>query len=168
MIILGIDPGTASTGYGVIDQAKNSLRAITCGVISTPARKPLAQRLEQIYRETTKLIKKYKPGLVVCEQVFFFKNAKTAISIGHARGVILLASAQHQVNLLEITPLQAKQAVACYGRASKNQVQRMVQTLLGLAKIPKPDDAADALACAICGANISPKIYPVRNNLAKK
>lgn len=153
MIILGLDPGTATTGYGLIEKTKAGLKMLQYGVIRTPARDSLPQRLSLIYQEVTSLIQKYQPALVVCEQVFFFKNAKTAIAVGHARGVILLACAQQKKELLEITPLQAKQAVACYGRASKAQVQKMVKTLLGLSQVPKPDDAADALAGAICAAN---------------
>lgn len=153
MLILGIDPGTATTGFGLIKKEKDSLSLIDYGVITTPARQDLAARLFTIYRELNKIIKQYKPQLTACEAVFFFKNTKTAINVGQARGVVLLAAAQNKIPVLEITPLQAKQAVACYGRASKEQVQKMVKMLLNLKEAPKPDDAADALACAIYASN---------------
>lgn len=157
MIILGIDPGTATTGFGVIRKEKDRLSLIGYGVITTPARQELAARLFTIYKKLNRIIGQHKPKLVACESVFFFKNTKTAINVGQARGVVLLAAAQNKIPVLEITPLQAKQAVACYGRASKNQVQKMVQVLLGLSEKPKSDDAADALACAIYAANTSCK-----------
>lgn len=153
MIILGIDPGTATTGYGLIEKDQNRLTLIKYGIISTPAKQDLSMRLATIYKEINKIIKKNKPDLLACEQVFFFKNTKTAITVGHARGVILLCAEQNKIPVFDATPLQVKQAVACYGRASKEQVQKMVKLLLGLAELPKPDDAADALACAICAGN---------------
>ncbi len=153
MLILGIDPGTATTGYGLIKKEQNRLILIKYGIISTPARQNLPRRLTTIYKEINKIIKKYKPNLLACEQIFFFKNVKTAITVGHARGVILLCAEQNKIPLFEATPLQVKQAVACYGRAGKEQIQKMVKMLLGLKEIPKPDDAADALACAICAGN---------------
>ncbi len=153
MLILGIDPGTAATGFGLVEKNKNQLTMIQYGVISTPAKTALASRLLIIYKKINALIKKYQPDLVACEQIFFFKNAKTAITVGHARGVILLCSSQNKIPVFEATPLQVKQAVSCYGRANKEQVQKMVKLLLKMEKIPKPDDAADALACAICAGN---------------
>jgi len=153
MLILGIDPGTATTGYGLIKKEQNRLILIKYGITSTPARQNLPRRLTTIYKEINKIIKKYKPNLLACEQIFFFKNVKTAITVGHARGVILLCAEQNKIPLFEATPLQVKQAVACYGRAGKEQIQKMVKMLLGLKEIPKPDDAADALACAICAGN---------------
>lgn len=162
MIILGIDPGTATTGYGVISKEKNGLKLIKYGTITTPAKNKLPDRLFTIYKKLNRIIGQHKPKLVACESVFFFKNTKTAINVGQARGVVLLACARHKVPIAEITPLQAKQAVACYGRASKDQVQKMVQVLLGLPQKPKSDDAADALACAICAANSwrAPNLQP--------
>ncbi len=153
MTILGIDPGTATTGYGIIKKDGNLLKLIKYGTITTKAGEELSKRLLIIHKELNKIIKEYKPQILSCEQIFFFKNAKTAISVGHSRGTILLAAAQNRVPVLDITPLQAKQAVACYGRASKAQVQKMVKILLHMDKLPKPDDAADALACAIYAAN---------------
>jgi len=153
MKILGIDPGTATTGYGIIEKQADSLTLIKYGIITTKANKELADRLLEIHQELTKIIKKYKPQIIACEQIFFFKNVKTAISVSHSRGVVLFAAASSRVPVLEVTPLQAKQAVACYGRATKTQVQKMVKILLNLDKMPKPNDAADALACAIYAAN---------------
>jgi len=156
MIILGIDPGTAITGYGVIEKLKvqsQKLKVIDYGCIKTTADLSTAERLAKLYEELDALIKKYKPGIVAVEDIFFFKNLKTAIKVSQARGVILLTIAQNKIPVAEYTPLQIKQAVACYGRAEKIQVQRMVKILLNLEEIPKPDDAADALAVAICCAH---------------
>lgn len=156
MIILGIDPGTATTGFGVIEKSKNKsqkLKVIDYGCIKTSANSSTAERLDKLYKELNSLINKYKPDIAAVEDIFFFKNLKTAIKVSQARGVILLAIAKKKIKLAEFTPLQVKQAVACYGRAEKLQVQKMVKTLLGLKEIPKPDDAADALAVAICCAN---------------
>lgn len=154
MIIIGIDPGTATTGFGVIKKTKNDkLELIEYGCITTEKNLTSAKRLEKLYKEITDLIKKHKPDIVAVEDIFFFKNLKTAIKVSQARGVILLSIIKNKAKLLEFTPLQIKQAVTCYGRADKNQVQQMVKALLNLKKIPKPDDAADALAIAICAAN---------------
>ena len=152
MIILGIDPGTATTGFGVIKKDKK-LSLIDYGLITTPADLSTAERLNKLHKELNSLINKYKPDIAAVEDIFFFKNLKTAIKVSQARGVILLAIAKKKIKLAEFTPLQVKQAVACYGRAEKLQVQKMVKTLLNLKEIPKPDDAADALAVAICCAN---------------
>ncbi len=152
MIILGIDPGTATIGYGVIKGPKK-LELIEYGCIKTTTDFSTAERLEKLHNELTDLIKLHKPDIVAVEDLFFFKNLKTAIKVSQARGVILLTIAQAKTKIAEYTPLQIKQAVACYGRAEKNQVQKMVKVLLGLREIPKPDDAADALAIAICCAN---------------
>ena len=149
MIILGIDPGTAIIGYGVID-SNRKLELIDYGCIKTSADLSTADRLVILNKELEKLLKKYKPDAVAVEDIFFFKNLKTAIKVSQARGVILLTIAHLKIPIYEFTPLQIKQAVACYGRAEKVQVQRMVKTLLNLKDIPKPDDAADALAVAIC------------------
>jgi crossover junction endodeoxyribonuclease RuvC len=152
MIILGIDPGTAIIGYGVIKGPKK-LEIIDYGCITTTPDFSTAERLGKLHVELEKLIKKHKPDIVAVEDIFFFKNLKTAIKVSQARGVILLTIAEAKIKVAEYTPLQIKQAVACYGRADKNQVQKMVKVLLNLKEIPKPDDAADALAIAICCAN---------------
>lgn len=149
MIILGIDPGTAIIGYGVINSDRK-LELIDYGCIKTSADLSTADRLVILNKELEKLLKKYKPDAVAVEDIFFFKNLKTAIKVSQARGVILLTIAHLKIPIYEFTPLQIKQAVACYGRAEKIQVQKMVKTLLNLKDIPKPDDAADALAVAIC------------------
>jgi crossover junction endodeoxyribonuclease RuvC len=156
MIVLGIDPGTAIIGYGIIDSGKK-LELIDYGCIKTSADMSTAERLEKLHKELEVIIKKYKPEIAAIEDIFFFKNLKTAIKVSQARGVILLTVAQNNVPVAEYTPLQIKQAVACYGRAEKAQVQKMVKALLGLKEIPKPDDAADALAVAICCAHSAKK-----------
>ncbi len=156
MIILGIDPGTAIIGWGLIKKSKvksQKLKVIDYGCITTSADLSTAERLNKLHKELDSLIKKHKPGIVAVEDIFFFKNLKTAIKVSQARGVILLTAAKLKIKIAEYTPLQVKQAVACYGRADKKQVQEMVKTLLNLKEIPKPDDAADALATAICCAN---------------
>jgi len=155
MIILGIDPGTAIIGFGLIEKEDKSqkLKPIEYGCIKTSAKFSTAERLRVIHEELSSLLKKHKPDIVAVEDIFFFKNLKTAIKVSQARGVILLTIAEKKIAVAEFTPLQIKQAVACYGRAEKIQVQKMVKTLLGLDEIPKPDDAADALAVAICCAH---------------
>lgn len=153
MIILGIDPGYAIVGYGVIEYTGNKFRVIDYGKITTDSKKSLPERLLIIYNEMEKLIEVYKPDAVSVEELFFNSNAKTAINVGQARGVILLCAAKSGRNVFEYTPLQVKQAVVGYGRAEKNQVQQMVKALLKLEKIPKPDDVADALAVAVCHAH---------------
>lgn len=154
MIILGIDPGIADTGYGVIKKEENGkLTCLTYGSIKTKAGIDLAERLDLLNKELIKIIKKYKPKIIAVEELFFCKNVKTALVVSHARGVTLLSAKQSGVATLEFTPLQVKQAVSTYGRAEKIQVQKMVKLLLNLKEMPKPDDAADALAVAICAAN---------------
>ncbi|NLO83754.1 MAG: crossover junction endodeoxyribonuclease RuvC [Clostridiales bacterium] len=150
MIVLGIDPGMAILGYGVVEQCGSSLKPIDYGVVTTPPDMMTAQRLTVIFEAVGQLIDRYCPESIAVEELFFNKNAKTALSIGHARGVAILAAALKSVEVYEYTPLQVKQAVVGYGRASKQQVQQMVRMLLGLKEIPKPDDAADALAVSIC------------------
>lgn len=150
MIILGIDPGMAILGYGVVEQIGNSLKVIDYGVVNTPSDMKTSQRLTVLFEAVGQLIERYRPEAAAVEELFFNKNAKTALSIGHARGVAILAAALKGIDVYEYTPLQVKQAVAGYGRASKQQVQQMVRMLLGLKEIPKPDDAADALAVSIC------------------
>jgi len=152
MVILGIDPGLARTGFGLIKKNKNNLKLIEYGCFTTSTRTPIPLRLKKIYQNFKKIIKKYKPNLCVVEELFFDKNAKTAMKVGEARGVIILAINQGNSHFLSLTPLQVKMTLTNYGRASKKQIQKMVQFLLRLKKIPKPDDAADALALAICGA----------------
>lgn len=152
MIILGIDPGTAIVGFGFIKRGKH-LSLIEYGCIRTTTDLTTAERLKVVYEELSSLIKKHKPNVVAVEDIFFFKNVKTAVKVSQARGVILLAIAKAKIPVEEYTPLQIKQAVACYGRAEKKQVQKMVQTILNLKELPKPDDAADALATAICCAH---------------
>jgi len=158
MKILGIDPGTATTGYGVVDLEAPRLKAGACGCILTPAKQNQAVRLAHIYSELTKIIKKEKPDVVAIEKLFFINNIKTAMTVGEARGVCLLAAQQAGVAIFEYTPLQIKQALTGYGKAEKKQIQMMVKMVLKLKEIPKPDDMADALAIAIthahcCGAS---------------
>ncbi len=153
--ILGIDPGIADTGFGIIKNEGNKLICLDYGSIKTKAKTELADRLEIIHKELNNIIKKHKPNLIAVEQLFFCKNIKTALVVGHARGVVLLAAKQNKLPFKEFTPLQVKQAVTTYGQAGKTQVQKMVKLLLNLKELPKPDDAADALAIAICAANFS-------------
>jgi crossover junction endodeoxyribonuclease RuvC len=158
-IILGIDPGLADTGYGVIEREQNGkLVCLEYGTIKTPAKEDLGVRLEMINLKLDKIIKKHKPGLIAVEELFFCKNVKTALVVGQARGVILLTARQNKIPMVEATPLQVKQAVSAYGQASKLQVQKMVKLLLNLKELPRPDDAADALAIAISSANSLIKI----------
>jgi crossover junction endodeoxyribonuclease RuvC len=153
VIILGIDPGTAMLGYGLVERTGPRLRAIDYGVIKTASDLPLPQRLEAIYLSLTDLIELHAPVLMGVERLFFTKNVQTAFAVGQARGVVLLAAALHNLEIREATPNEVKVATAGHGAAGKEQVQRMVQAILGMAEIPTPDDAADALAIAICVAN---------------
>jgi len=150
MIILGIDPGTAALGYGLIQGNKDNLKLIKYGCITTESKQAMPLRLHLIYEEVKKLIQKYKPDQLAVEEIFFAKNSKTALKVGQARGVILLLGAEHRIPVFDYAPLQVKQSIAAYGRADKEQVQKMVQVILKLEKLPEPDDAADALAIAIC------------------
>lgn len=152
-IILGIDPGIADTGFGIIAGQKNKLTCLDYGSIKTSSKLDLADRLETINLELSKLIKKYKPDLIAIEELFFCNNAKTALIVGQARGVAVLTAKLHKIKSVEFTPYQVKQAVSTYGHAKKDQVQRMVKLILNLKEPPKPDDAADALAIAICAVN---------------
>jgi crossover junction endodeoxyribonuclease RuvC len=153
-IILGIDPGIADTGYGIIEKGKGGqMSCLGYGSIKTKAGLPMVERLEILHDELEKIIKKYRPALACVEELFFQNNAKTAIIVGQARGVILLACRKNKVPIVEMTPLQVKQTIAGFGRAEKMQVQKMVKLLLHLKEIPKPDDAADALALAISAIN---------------
>jgi crossover junction endodeoxyribonuclease RuvC len=153
VIILGVDPGTAMLGYGLVERTGSRLRAIDYGVIKTPSSMDLPDRLEAIYLALTDLIELHNPALVGVERLFFTKNVQTAFAVGQARGVVLLAAARRDLEVREATPNEVKVATAGHGHASKAQVQRMVQAVLGLPEIPEPDDAADALAIAICVAN---------------
>lgn len=155
MIILGIDPGYAIVGYGVIYYQSGRFRVLEYGAITTPAGMPLPKRLHRIYEGMEQLIEKYKPDSLSIEQLFFNTNSTTAIGVAEARGCILLSADMHNVPIFEYTPLQVKQAVTGYGRAEKKQIMQMTTTLLGLTEIPKPDDAADALAVAVCHAHSS-------------
>lgn len=159
MIILGIDPGLARTGFGLIEVKEKSLKAIDYGCIVTGLKTRRPDRLKKIYQAIKKIIKKNKPELIVVEELFFAQNAKTAIKVGEARGAIILACAETKVQLLEMTPLQMKIYLTAYGRASKKQIQEMVKLRLKLKEVPKPDDTADALALAICGARLIKKKY---------
>ncbi len=153
MIILGIDPGTRIIGYGVIEKQNGDLVYRTCGIIQTNPQKSQADNLVQINEELEKLINSYKPDTAGVEKIFFAKNVKTVIGVSEGRGVILFTIKRHGIPIVEFTPLQVKQAVTGDGAADKKQVQKMVKMILRLAKEPKPDDAADALAVAICAAN---------------
>ena len=153
MNILGIDPGTAIMGYGLIEQSGNRLKALVYDCWRTPAHTPMPERLLSLYNQIVLFLETYRPDQVAVEELFFNSNTTTAIAVGQARGIILLAAAQQTIPVYEYTPLQVKQAVVGYGRADKKQVQQMVKSLLGLEKVPKPDDTADALAMAICHAH---------------
>lgn len=149
---MGVDPGTATTGFGVIDDTAGKFGFVDAGVITTPSDQPMPQRLDTIYTELSELMDQHQPDQVAVEQLFFAANVTTAITVGQSRGVVLLAAAKHNVPVYEYTPLQVKQAVTGYGRATKDQIQQMVKTLLSLNSTPKPDDAADGLAIALTHA----------------
>lgn len=150
MLVLGIDPGTAITGYGLVCEDEEGLALVGCGVITTPADQPLPQRLQAIYHGLTAIIGQHQPDQVAVEELFFSRNVRTALSVGQARGVVLLAAAEAGLPLHEYKPLEVKQTVAGYGGADKRQVQEMVRMLLNLEQVPEPDDAADAVAVAVC------------------
>jgi crossover junction endodeoxyribonuclease RuvC len=150
MRAIGIDPGTATTGYGVVEEVRGELKPLAFGVVKTPADQPLPARLQLIYRAVTELVAEWEPAVAAVEELFFSRNVRTAMSVGQARGVTLLALVDAGLTVAEYTPLAVKQAVTGYGSADKAQMQEMVKLLLGLAEVPRPDDAADALAVAIC------------------
>lgn len=151
MLVIGIDPGTATTGYGIVEENdKNEIRAVEYGIVSTTAGVPAEIRLLEIYQKINEILLLHRPDCGAVEKLFFQRNVTTAIAVGQARGVILLSLAQAGLPVNEYTPNEVKQAVTGYGAADKMQVQEMVRTLLNLKSIPKPDDAADALAIAIC------------------
>ncbi len=156
MIVIGIDPGTASTGYGVIESSGSGLRALAAGVIETPAAARLERRLAEIHGHVVDLLEGYRPDAVAIEELYFGANARTAFAVGQARGVVLLAAGQRGIPSRSYTPQQVKGAVCGHGRAGKEQVGRMVARLLGLSEVPSPDHAADALAVAICECNRAP------------
>jgi crossover junction endodeoxyribonuclease RuvC len=153
LIVLGIDPGTAATGYGVLERRGSRLRLIDYGCFETLPGHPLPERLLHIHQAVTELIETHRPRVVGVERLFFNRNVQTAFAVGQARGAVLLAAAQAGVPVLEYGPHEVKIAVTGYGRAGKEQVQRMVQIVLGMPSLPRPDDAADALAVAICLAH---------------
>lgn len=153
MRILGIDPGIAIVGYGVVDKEGNRYKTVAYDAVTTRAHTPLEERLQLVYKGIDEIIKMYRPDAMSIEELFFNNNAKTAVAVGQARGVILLAAVQNGVPIYEYTPLQVKQALTGYGRASKSQIQQMMKSILGLGSVPKPDDVADALAIAVCHGN---------------
>jgi crossover junction endodeoxyribonuclease RuvC len=156
VIVLGIDPGLANTGYGVVARRGGRLAALDGGVIQTPAGAPQERRLADIHTAVDALLGEHEPDAVALEELYFGQNVRTAFAVGQARGVVMLAAGQHAVPCASYTPQQVKGAVCGSGRAQKDQVARMVMTLLGLLEPPRPDHAADALAVAICHANCAP------------
>lgn len=155
MRIIGIDPGTGILGFGVIDADKGKMKLVTAGVIKTPAHTPLDERLEEIFDGLTEIIDETQPNVMSIEKLFFAQNVTTAMSVSHARGVAMLTGRRARLRMTEYTPLQIKQTLTGYGRADKKQIQEMVRLQLGLKSVPKPDDAADALAAAITCALMS-------------
>lgn len=154
MVIIGIDPGLAITGYGIVEHRGNKFRPIDYSCIKTSPNLSFVERLEIIYMEISRVLQSYKPDHFAVESLFFNKNTSTAMAVGHARGVILLAAVHKGLKVYEYTPLQVKQAVVGNGRAAKTQVQFMVKTILNLPAAPSPDDVADALAVGICHAHL--------------
>jgi crossover junction endodeoxyribonuclease RuvC len=155
MRILGIDPGSGSTGYGIIDTDGSKHRAVLFGAIQTNARRPFHERLLKIHEELTRILQREKADVMAIEEVFYATNVQAALRLGHARGIALLVAAQQGIGVSEYSPLEIKSAVVGYGRADKTQIQMMVRLLLNLPEIPTPDHAADALAVAICHAHRS-------------
>ena len=163
--ILGIDPGIATVGFGVVDSEKGKMKYIACGTINTPAHTSLSSRLDQIYNDLNELFETFKPDVISIEELFFNTNITTGIAVSHGRGVILLAAYRAGIPVFEYTPLQVKQAVVGYGRAQKKQVIDMVRRLLNMPAPPKPDDAADAVALAICHARSSTSLLTQNGRL---
>ncbi|UWG95646.1 crossover junction endodeoxyribonuclease RuvC [Dehalobacter sp. DCM] len=153
MLILGIDPGTAIMGYGLIEKNGQKLTPITYACWRTPSDLPMPERLRLLFDSLEDFLRNYSPDIMAVEELFFNRNTTTAITVGQARGVVLLGAARHGIAVFEYTPLQVKQAVVGYGKADKKQIQYMVKAILGLQETPKPDDTADALAIAICHAH---------------
>jgi crossover junction endodeoxyribonuclease RuvC len=169
--ILGIDPGTAITGWGVIKQSAksvNDLSVVDYGVIRTKKTKQHLNRLQEIYEDMKQVLNRFLPDIVAVEKLYFCKNVKTAITVGEARGMVLLAIAQMGLEFYEYTPLQIKDAVCGYGKADKKQVQNMVSSILSLDSVPKPDDAADALAVAICCSSAYKMQQNLKSNVVDK
>ena len=162
MRILGIDPGLAIVGFGIVDKDNKGTTVVDYGVVTTHKDTPFPIRIKQVYSGVTRLIEKYKPDAIAMEELFFNTNTTTGIAVAEARGVALLAAIHKTDNLYEYTPLQIKQALTGYGRADKQQVQYMVKAILNLKAIPKPDDAADALAVALCHAQTSLVLYDTK------
>jgi len=150
MRILGVDPGTVTMGYGVIDSMGDEIALVDCGALSSPARSPIGERLSYLYGRLSEIISRYQPDAVAIEQPFMAKNVKSALAIGRAQAVAILAAANKKIAIYEYTPAAIKQRVADYGASSKEQIQEMVKLQLGLSEVPQPSDAADALAVAIC------------------
>lgn len=165
MIILGIDPGYAIVGYGVINYEANRFQVLDYGAITTPAGMPFVERLDVIDRDLNMIFEKYHPQAMAIEKLFYNTNAKTVIDVAQARGVTVLAAYRNKAEIFEYTPLQVKQSVVGYGRAEKKQVQEMTRVILNLEKVPKPDDTADALAMAICHAHSSGSLMGKLKNL---
>lgn len=165
MIILGIDPGYAIVGYGVINYEANRFQVLDYGAITTPAGMPFVKRLDVIDRDLNMIFEKYHPQAMAIEKLFYNTNAKTVIDVAQARGVTVLAAYRNKAEIFEYTPLQVKQSVVGYGRAEKKQVQEMTRVILNLEKVPKPDDTADALAMAICHAHSSGSLMGKLKNL---
>lgn len=156
-VIVGIDPGFADTGFGVLEVEGSNMKCLDFGSIKTSPKDIFVDRLKKIDEALQGIIDKYKPSLVSVEKIFFNNNAKTALLVGHARGVILLNVAKNNIPIVEFTPLQLKQSICNYGRADKNQIKKMIKIILNLKELPKSDDAADALGLAICALNFLKK-----------
>ena len=169
MVILGIDPGYAIVGWGVIEYEHSRFRVLGYGAITTNADTPFPQRLQAIYNDMCYVFEKYNPSVMSMEQLFYNSNQNTVIDVAQARGVITLCAQMHNKEIFEYTPLQVKQSVTGYGRAEKKQVMEMTRSILGLASVPKPDDTADALALAICHAHCNAsslgKLYNIESKL---
>ncbi len=168
MVILGIDPGYAIVGWGVVEYKNSKFRVLGYGAITTDAGTPFPQRLQTIYNDMCYLFEKYKPDAMSMEKLFYNSNQKTVIDVAQARGVITLSAQLYQKDIYEYTPLQVKQSVTGYGRAEKKQVMEMAKNILGLKEVPKPDDTADALAMAICHSHVSGSSINRINELIKK
>ncbi len=164
-MVLGVDPGTAILGYGVVAVEGDDLRALTYGVLTTPASLSLSGRLLLLFDGLSRIVESNHPQEAAVEQLFFARNVQSALAVGQARGIALLAAARYGISVSEYTPQQVKQAVAGYGRATKEQVQSMVRIMLGLSEVPQPDDAADALAIAICHARWNESMGEGRTSL---
>lgn len=167
MRILGIDPGIAIVGFGIIEYDNVKFRVVDYGAITSPAHTPVPERLKMIYDDLNYVIEKYEPDEIAVEELFYNNNAKTVINVAQARGVLILAGQNHNIPVFEYTPLQVKQSVVGYGRAEKKQVQQMVKNILGLSEVPKPDDTADAVAIAICHAHASGGVNRLITSLKK-